>query len=245
MRASEATPSMTTAAAAAATGYSVQQVRDLEALGVIPVAARSPSGYRQFSAQHVRSLRAYRDLAYAVGPVDARRAMRDIRRQPREQAGSLICGFHARLNAEREQALTARRALESISDEAATDATPAEGDSMSITELSHALGVRASTLRFWETAGLVAPSRVATRSGTARRYTVTAIRAARITAALRGGGYRIPEVQRAITAVRDLDDTSDSLTALDARLRTIADRTLALLRTGALLAEIIESSPAS
>lgn len=52
MRADEATP-MTTAAAASAAGYSAQQVRDLEARGVIPVVARSPSGYRRFSAAHI------------------------------------------------------------------------------------------------------------------------------------------------------------------------------------------------
>lgn len=244
MRADEATP-MTTASAASAAGYSAQQVRDLEARGVIPVAARSPSGYRRFSAEHIRSLRAYRDLAYAVGPVEARRAMRDIRLQPRDQAAALICGFHARLNAEREQALSARHALESINEEATTDAKPVEDDSMTITELSQALGVRASTLRFWEKVGLVAPDRVATRAGTARRYTLTAIREARITAVLRAGGYRVPDVQKAITAIRDLADASDSLAALDARLDNIAQRTLALLRTGSLLAEIIESASAA
>lgn len=243
MRPDEATL-MTTAAASAA-GYSAQQVRDLEARGVIPVAARSPSGYRRFSAEHVRSLRAYRDLAYAVGPVEARRAMRHIRLQPRDQSAALICGFHARLNAEREQALSARHALESINDEATTEAKPVENDAMTITELSQALGVRASTLRFWEKVGLVAPDRVATRAGTARRYTLTAIREARITAALRAGGYRIPDVQKAITAIRDLADASYSLAALDARLDDIAQRTLALLRTGSLLAEIIESASAA
>ncbi len=244
MRADEATP-MTTAAAASAAGYSAQQVRDLEARGVIPVAARSPSGYRWFSAEHIRSLHAYRDLAYAVGPVEARRAMRDIRLEPRDQAAALICGFHARLNAEREQALSARHALESINEEATTDAEPVEDDSMTISELSRALGVRASTLRFWEKVGLVAPDRVVTRARTARRYTLTAIREARITAALRAGGYRVPDVQKAMTAIRDLADASDSLAALDARLDNIAQRTLALLRTGSLLAEIIESTSAA
>lgn len=244
MRAEGIPPPMTTASVARATGYSVQQVRDLEAIGVLPVAGRSPSGYRQFSAHHVRSLIAYRHLAYAVGPVEARRAMSNIRLQPRDQAASLISGFHAGLNAEREQALSARFALESINEEAAAEATPVEDDSMSISELSQALGVRASTLRFWEKVDLVRPDRVATPSGAARRYAVTAIREARVTAALRAGGYRIPDVQKAITAIRTLDDASDSLTALDARLRSIAERTLALLRAGALLAEIIDSSPA-
>lgn len=86
----------------------------------------------------------------------------------------------------------------------------------------------------------MAPERVATRAGTARRYTLTAIREARITAALRAGDYRIPDVRKAITAVRDLNDVSDTLAALDTRLEAIAQRALALLRAGSLLAQIIQ-----
>jgi DNA-binding transcriptional MerR regulator len=236
----QASAPMSTAAVAAASGYSVQQVRDLEALGVIPAATRSGNGYRRFSSAHVRALHAYRDLAHAVGPVEARRAMRAIRRQPPDEAVALISGLHVRLDDERERVLAARLALDSIHAEAATEAEPVDTDAMTITELSQALGVRASTLRFWEQAGLVAPDRVATRAGTARRYSLTAIRDARVTAALRAGGYRIPEVLAAITAVRDLGDVSRSRAALHARLADIAQRTLSLLRAGALLAEIID-----
>jgi len=231
---------MTTAAVAEASGYSVQQVRDLEAQGVIPAAARSSNGYRRFSAAHVGALRAYRGLAEAVGPVAAKKAMRDLRTLPAGEGAALLCTFHARLDDEREQALAARHALEAIRSEATTDAEPVESDSMTITQLSQALGVRASTLRFWEEVGLVAPERITTRAGTARRYPLTAIREARITAALRAGGYRIPDVQTAISAVRDLD-ASPTIAALDARLASITERMLALLRAGALLAGIIES----
>jgi DNA-binding transcriptional MerR regulator len=114
---------------------------------------------------------------------------------------------------------------------------------MTITELSGALGVRASTLRFWEKAGLVAPERIITPAGSARRYHLAAIREARITAALRAAGYRIPDVQRAIEAIRDLHDVSHSLGALDARLAAIAQRALALLRAGTALSEIIQPAP--
>jgi DNA-binding transcriptional MerR regulator len=231
---------LTVAAVATATGYSVQQIRDLETLGVIPAAIRARNGYRQFSADHIRDLRAYRDLAHAVGPVGARRAMRAIRSLPPDHAAALVCSFHARLNQEREQALAAREALEAIRAEAGTDADPVEADAMTITELSRALGLRASTLRFWEQAGLVTPERIATRAGTARRYHLAAIRDARITTALRAAGYRIPEVQKAIAAIRDLHDVSHSLEALDARLNTIAQRALALLRAAATLSEIIQ-----
>ncbi|WP_433683558.1 MerR family transcriptional regulator [Nocardia sp. CA-119907] len=111
---------------------------------------------------------------------------------------------------------------------------------MTITELSQALELRASTLRFWEQHGLVRPERIITRSGSARRYQLVAIREARITAALRAAGYRIPDVQKAIAAIRDLGDAGHSLEALDARLITIAQRGLALIRAGATLAQIIQ-----
>lgn len=240
MRTEGLSPTMTTADVAAAAGYSVQQVRDLEALGVIPPATRTRSGYRQFSPEHVHSLCAYRDLAYAVGPVVARRTMRQIRSAPSDYAAAMISELHTRLNREREHTLAARSALTSISSEETADVAPTEDDCMTITELAQALEVKASTLRFWESVGLITPQRVSTPAGSVRRYPGVAIRDARIVAALRAGGYRIPEVQKAISAVRELTDHTTSLTALDSRLQSIAQRTFALLRSGAILADLIE-----
>ncbi|MFI6944282.1 MerR family transcriptional regulator [Streptomyces sp. NPDC050418] len=247
-----------TAEAAAAAGYSVQQVRDLEAQGVIPAADRSPGGYRRFTARHVRALHAYRDLALAVGPVEARRTLREVRTLPPGPAAALVCALHAGLCAERDRALAARRALEAIRDEPGAEegaagpekSTPdGDPDSMTITELAQALDVRTSALRFWESEGLVAPERLTTRAGTARRYPTGAIREARITAALRAGGYGIPEVRDAIGTLRDLGNTGPAdgdadrtLAALDARIESLTARMLALLRTGTHLAESAESS---
>ncbi|WP_239647218.1 MerR family transcriptional regulator [Nocardiopsis baichengensis] len=232
-----------TADVAAATGYSVQQVRDLEARGVIAPAHRAANGYRRFSALHVRDLSAYRDLAAAVGPVPARRTMRVIRTAPRDEAAALVGSLHAGLVREREEALAARDALLAIraeaGSEAASEAGPPERDAMTITELSGALGVRASTLRFWERSGLLAPERVATRAGSARRYPLGAIREARIVAALRSAGYRIPDVRRAVAALRGLHGAEEPLDALEARVGAIAERTLALLRAGTVLGAII------
>nr|MDT0526334.1 MerR family transcriptional regulator [Streptomyces sp. DSM 41633] len=103
-------------------------------------------------------------------------------------------------------------------------------------------GERASPLRYGETEGLVTPERIATRTGSARRYQVDALREARITAALRAAGYRIPDVQRAVAAIRELDDVNRSLEALDTRLNSITDRTLSLIRAAVTLAEIIQSA---
>ena len=235
-----ATNVLTVSAVATATGYSVQQIRDLERLGVIASAVRADNGYRQFSATEIRDLCAYRDLAHAVGPVQARRSMCTIRTVSPGEAANLVCSLHIGLNGEREQALVARRALEAIQSETRTEAAPVVADAMTITELSRALGVRASALRFWEKAGLVKPERITTSTGSIRRYPLEAIREARITAALRAAGYRIPDVQRAIAAIRDLDDVNRSLEALDARLTSITERSLALFRAAAILAQIIQ-----
>ena len=234
---------LSTASVSALSGYSGQQIRDLEALGVISPAPRAANGYRQFSRRHVCDLRAYRDLATAVGPVQARRVMREVRTLPRDQAAALVSSLHLALTRERDGALAAREALRMIRAEAAGDAPPAPGESMTITELAGALGVRASTLRFWEKAGLVLPERVTARAGAARRYPLPAIREARITAALRAAGYRIPDVQQTMTAIREVRDLGDPLSALESRVMVIAQRTLALLRAGAAIAGIITGCP--
>lgn len=235
---------LSTGAVATSTGYSVQQIRDLAALGVIAPAARAANGYRQFCVHHVRDLHAYRDLAIAVGPVAARRTLREIRSLPRDEAAALVSSLHTGLNRERDEALAAQQALCAIRAEAAVDAEPTAGDTMTITELAGALGVRTSTLRFWEKAGLISPERVTTRTGSARRYPLPAIREARIVAALRAAGYRVPDVQRAVSAIRHLHGLTEPLAALEARIESIAQRMLALLRAGTTLSQIIASDMA-
>lgn len=220
---------------AGASGYSVQQVRDLEHLGVIPPALRQPNGYRRFTGTHATALRAYRQLAIAVGPVVARATMRETRHLPVDEAIAHIVALHVDLARARNDTLAALDALDAIVDEGAHDAPAAPADTMSITELSGALGVPSSTLRFWERQGLITPDRVEPHG--ARRYPPKAVSDARIVAALRAGGYRIPVVGAVMTSLRELGDTGDAREALHARLQNIATRSAALLRAGTDLAD--------
>ena len=103
---------------ARASGYSVQQVRDLERLGVIPPATRSPNGYRSYAAVHVHALGAYRGLAGAVGAVAARQLLTELRGQPIAEAAAAITAVHVRLARERDEALRAQAALRAIQAEA-------------------------------------------------------------------------------------------------------------------------------
>ncbi|MFJ6520610.1 MerR family transcriptional regulator [Streptomyces filamentosus] len=246
-----------TADVARESGYSAQQVRDLERLGVIPPAARAANGYRSYAPVHVRALRAYRGLAAAVGPVEARSTLAELRTGTVETAAAAIGAVHVRLARERDEALRAQRALRAIQDE--RDAPESGGgektegaqgkegegeerDTMTITELASALGVRSSTLRFWEQERLVAPERVT--SLRARRYGLPAIRAARIVAALRGGGHGIPEVRAVMDSLTGLDGPEETQRLLRRRLDGIAERTVALLRAGSDLAAVVTSSGA-
>ncbi|WP_423059360.1 MerR family transcriptional regulator [Brevibacterium linens] len=230
----------TTSRLAAVSGYSVQQIRDLERLKVIPPATRQPNGYRQFTSVHVTALRAYRRLAIAVGPVIARATMREIRHVPYDEAVARIVALHVDLARSRNDTIAALHALDSIVEETAQDAPPAPGDTMSITQLSNALGVLSSTLRFWEQEGLIAPER-AEHLG-ARRYPPGAVNEARIVAALRAGGYRIPAVQAVMASLHTIDDASNAREALRDRLNSIAVRSEALLRAGADISDLLCSS---
>ncbi|MDI9884735.1 MerR family transcriptional regulator [Streptomyces sp. HNM0645] len=218
-------------------GYSLQQVRDLERLGVIPPAARSANGYRSYTQVHVRALRAYRGLAAAVGPVEARRMLPGLWTATVTEAAAAVGALHVRLAREREEALRAQEALDAVRAETGTAGVERDGDAMTITELAGALGLRPSTLRFWEQEGLLAPERVT--SLRARRYGLPDIGAARIVAALRSAGYGVPAVRELLGTLHRPAGLEETQRVVRTRLDGIAARTVALLRAGSDVAAVV------
>ncbi|MFD7309323.1 MerR family transcriptional regulator [Promicromonospora sp. NPDC059942] len=249
----QASRPLRTADVARESGYSVQQVRDLERLGVIPAATRAANGYGSYGPVHVRALRAYRALASAAGPVVARGLLAQALTGSLADAAAAIGAVHVRLAADRDEALRAQAALAAIEGEergpdagtAHAGTAHADADVLTITQLAAALGVRTSTLRFWEQEGLAVPERVTTLR--ARQYGPAAIREARIVAALRSSGYGIPAVRDVVVSLRRLpgagdgtgEGTAGARRILDRRLDQIAVRTVALLRAGADLADLL------
>ncbi len=126
-------------------GYSVQQVRNLERDGVLPPAARTTAGYRVYGERHLWSALAYRALATATGPVEAKRIVRAVHERPAGEALALLDAAHARLDRERTDLALAEEAALAISKDPVEDVRPS--DSMSVSELATALGVRPSTRR--------------------------------------------------------------------------------------------------
>ncbi|KAA9153710.1 MerR family transcriptional regulator [Amycolatopsis acidicola] len=223
---------MRTADVARQAGCSVQQVRNLERDGVLPPAARTGTGYRAYEPAHLQSALAYRALATGVGPVEAKRIMRTVHEGPRAEFLAMLDAAHARLHEERTELSEARQAVEVISGEPIGEVRAA--DSMSVSELAAALGLRASTLRHWDAEGLVVPG----RERGARRYTPTQVRDARIVHQLRKAGYRIEPLRALMPELRRARRLTDVGEALNARDAAITARSQALLDASAALSAL-------
>ncbi|GGT01508.1 hypothetical protein GCM10010156_69290 [Planobispora rosea] len=213
----------------------MQQVRNLERDGVLPPATRTASGYRVYGEIHLQSALAYRALAAGIGPVEAKTIVRAAHRPPASRMLALLDAAHARLHTERAELRQAREAAQAISGEPIDDVRPS--DSMSVSELAAALGVRPSTLRHWDAEGLVVPDRDSGRG--ARRYTPAQVRDARIVHQLRKAGYRIEPLRALMPELRRARRLEEAASALAAREAGIAARSRALLDGAAALSAVL------
>lgn len=236
-RANSQVDGMTTAALGRLVGYSTQQVRDLERLGVLPPVERDPNGYRRYEHHHLVALRAYRGLAAAIGPVTARALMPTLVSAPLGDAAETIDQLHADLAADRGRVKEALRGLDTVLAESSE--AFAEADEMTIGELARALDIRPSALRHWEHENLVHPDRAALSAP--RRYGQTAIAQARIVAALRHGGYPVPAVRMILDQVRSTGITAQARQLLAHRLSDLDRRSVALLGASGHLHQLLQA----
>lgn len=232
---------MRTVDVARRSGYSVQQVRNLERDGVLPPATRTSSGYRIYGETHLRSALAYRVLAGGTGPVEAKRIVRAVHTRPLSELLALLDAAHARLDTERRDIRLAREAAAAISGEPIDDVRPS--DAMSISELAAALGVRPSTLRHWDAEGLVVPGRAAPRRK--RWYGPDDVRDARIVHQLRMAGYRVAALQALMPQLRRTGRWEEVRAALFARDASIDARSRALLDGAAALSPLLPAAGAA
>lgn len=214
-------------------GYSVQQIRNPERDGVLPPTARTASGHRVHEPIHLHSALAYRALARGTGPVEAKRIVRAAHQRPLPETLALLDQAHARPDRERQELRLAEKAAEAVSAEPIDDVRPA--DSMSVSELAAALGVRPSTLRHWDAEGLVVPD----RARAARRYTPSQVRDARIVHQLRGAGYRVATLRTLMPQLRRGHRRKDVTAALATRNADITARSRALLDAAAALNAVL------
>ncbi|WP_109036249.1 TioE family transcriptional regulator [Streptomyces rubrogriseus] len=201
---------------ARAHGLSAQAVRNYEAAGILPPAARTASGYRVYTPLHARALAAFLALVAGHGHGTAAAVMRRVDEGALDEAFRLIDESHAQL-------LDDRRTLEAVTG-ALRDLVPEPPEGPPgptggfVGALAAELGIRPATLRKWERAGLVRPRRDPVTGY--RRYDEADVRDARLAHQLRRGGYPLERIASVIAQVR----SAGGVEPLEAALREWHDR---------------------
>ncbi|MDX3715128.1 MerR family transcriptional regulator [Streptomyces europaeiscabiei] len=206
-------------------GVSTQQIRNYEEAGVLPPVPRTDSGYRVFGDAHRRALLTYRALSKGYGAVAATRIMRTVHEGDVPGALALVDAEHAALHAERVSLRATSEALRKLAGEPPEDDVP--GTDLLIGEVAALLGVRTSTLRVWEAAGLLSPHRE--RATGYRQYTPEEVRDARFILALRRNHYLLDHIRPVLEDLRHEGGTDALRTAVTARRTTLTTRTAAML----------------
>jgi DNA-binding transcriptional MerR regulator len=174
---------------ARAAGISVQQVRNYEAQSLLPPAARSKSGYRLYTQQHLAALKTARSLVDGYGWQKVPAIMQTLHRGDLSAALALIDIRHAELAGRRlqvEQTLSALHALAAQPVVAQSSyRSPSQG--VRVGEAARLVGVRVSALHFWEQQGLLQPSR--DKSSRYRLYDEQQMQRLRMVVLLREAGY--------------------------------------------------------
>ncbi len=194
---------------AQAVHISVQQVRNYEASGFIPVVERSPSGYRRYTQQHLLALKTARQLIGGYGWQRARQIMQAVHQGRLSDALALIDKRHAELDRIRLQLEQTLAALNVLA--ARSETQPRFSEPLRVGAAARLVGVRVSALRFWEQQGLLQPIRE--KGSKYRLYDEQQLRRLRIVALLRQANYdfaairttldelEVGQPQRAVAAV--------------------------------------------
>ncbi|WP_370375834.1 TioE family transcriptional regulator [Catenulispora sp. GAS73] len=219
-------------------GISPQAVRNYEREGLIPSAERTASGYRVYTEVHAAALRALLMLVTAHGYPAAREIMREATAGRLDAALTAIDRSHTQLLRDRETLTVVSAGVAHLTGAPATEsgsgsAPPERGQALSIGRLAGRLGVTAATLRNWESAGIVAPQRLATGH---RAYSAQDVRDAELAHLLRRGGYRLEVIATVVQQLRTAGGTQSLAAALEDWQRRLTARGTAMLDAAGRLA---------
>lgn len=230
-------------------GISVQQVRNYEKAGLLPTVARSAGGHREFDDSHERALLTARALVRAYGWDGAVVIMTAVHRADLPAAVGYIDQAHGQLAAERERVQHALQAFEIVvtrPDHSEPQVATAldqlgPGSDLRIGQLAHLLGVRTSSLRFWERAGLIRPTREPVTGY--RSYDRTAARDAQLVRLLRQGDFPMAMIRAALDEMHSAPDGRPERVGAELRRREqqLQQRSLRRLRANALLVAYLDT----
>jgi DNA-binding transcriptional MerR regulator len=212
-------------------GISVQQVRNYEALGVLPPFRRTAGNYRIFTAEHVAAVRVVRLLSDGHGWERTRTIMRALHAGDVETALSTVDSSHAELDRERAEIARVLGAFAAVT--APPPPPPSKAARYRIGTVADAVGARTSSLRLWERRGLLRPAR---ERGTGYRvYDEAELHRARVVALLRRGNYPIAIVRAVVDEMRTTGSPDRLRAELARREQDLHRRSRLRLRASAAL----------
>ncbi len=212
-------------------GISTQAVRNYEHDGFLPPATRTASGYRVYTELHATALRAYLAVVPAYGYAVGGQIMAALNAGDDDAALTAIDRGHLRLLRDRETLTTVRAAVETLPAAAASSSAP-----RTIGELAHRLRVTPATLRNWEAAGILTPSR--DRAGH-RVYSGADVRDDEMAHLLRRGGYPLGHIATVVEQIRTAGGTEPLAAALTDWQRKLTEQGLAMLTAATRLSEYL------
>jgi DNA-binding transcriptional MerR regulator len=178
---------------ARAAGISVQQVRNYEALGLLPPAERSKSSYRLYTQHHLAALKTARSLVGGYGWQRMPKIMQALNRGDLSAALALIDTRHAELASKRQECEQTLSALHALTAQPTPAQSSHHAQQFRVGEAARQMGVRVSALHFWEQQGLLHPSR--DKSSRYRLYDEQQMHRLRVVVLLREAGYNFNVIQ--------------------------------------------------
>ncbi|MFD4459904.1 MerR family DNA-binding transcriptional regulator [Nocardia sp. NPDC058480] len=213
-------------------GLSTQAIRNYEQDGYLPPAERSPTGYRIYTDLHASALRTFLTLITAYGHATAGSIMRALHENDLDKALTIVDRGHSQLLRDRETLTSVRRAVDHLIDESSSRTELSE-NTRTIGELAHHLRVTPATVRAWEAAGILTPTRDPATGY--RHYGPTDLRDAELAHILRRGHYRLDHIAAVIGQIRAAGSTEALAAALTDWQATLTAQGLAMLDAAAAL----------
>ncbi|PRY02355.1 DNA-binding transcriptional MerR regulator [Allonocardiopsis opalescens] len=224
-------------------GVSTQQIRNYVDAGVLPPVRWTPGGHRRFGPRHRAALLAYRALARGFGWEAAQDVMRAVHSGEVAAALEVVDAGHHALHEERLALIATAAALEAVAGEvpegAGADVPPRSG--LLVGAVAARLGVRASVLRMWESAGLLRPRRDPATGY--RRYGPADVRDARMVDMLRRNRYPLTRIRPVLDGLRRTGGSEELRAAVAERRDALAQRATAMLAAAARLHRYLAGEP--
>lgn len=219
-------------------------MRNYEDRGVLPTAARTPSGYRSYAPRHAAALRAYLALIAAHGHPRAQQVMIAVNSDDLPTALAAIDAGHAELSRDRDTLAVVRAAIRQLVGEGCTVDQQRPNRSTdpvtSIGTLAARLRITPATLRAWEAGGILHPDRDPVSGH--RLYRPADVRDAELAHLLRRGHQPLAGIAVVIERIRGAGGTEELASTLDGWQQRLTLRGSAMLRAAAQLARYLDGS---